>query len=442
MLNQLKFGAGTYYVGARDEYGCTSTIKTVVFLQNPALQLASVVATNSTCATLFDGTLTINTTGGTGTPYYAIVNLPESISNLIPSDFQAVETYNAITKVGKQVIQALRGTYYVVLRDVCVTNNSIFAGPFIVDGYKPIALDEVAHPVVKTNITCHDANDGTITVTGVTGGKPAFDGTGLYTYKLYLTGDGDVLKTTNTTGQFTGLSAGSYYVTITDATNCPLYKTSTVTIDNPTTLTITNVAVTHFTCVTSNDGIVAITVAGGTGSYMLAVNASVNGLGTDIKASDWIAFPTSTALPTKPYIATEPGDYKFYVKDANGCLAAPVTVTVLAPKVMTPVIAVNTPVSCTGGNDGSVDINATGGFETTTPSFVHTYLFSLTSNFAVSNTTGIFPGLAAGPYTVYVKATNTPAFVPGAVSYTYPMVACTYQLTFEVTQPLQYSYPG
>ena len=430
------FGAGTYYVGARDQYGCTATIKTVVFLQNPALQLSSVVTTPATCSGLLNGSITINTLGGNGTPFYALVNNPQAIANLQASDFQAVESYNGITKVGKQVIQAGKGLYYVVLRDVCVTDNSIFSDVQTVDGYLPIGLDEVAHPLVKTNITCHDTNDGTITVTGVTGGKPAFDGTGLYTYKLYKNGVLVVTATPNTSGMFTGLSAGDYYVTITDATNCPLKMTSTVTVNNPATVTITNAAVTHFTCATSNDGVVALTVAGGTGSYMLAVNASVNGLGTDIKTSDWIAFPTAT--PTfKNYIATDPGDYTFYVKDANGCLAAPYKVTVLAPKVITPVVAVNTPVSCAGGNDGSVDINATGGFETTTPAFTHTYLFSLKADFSAPNTDGIFSGLVAGTYTVYVKATNTPAAVG---IYTYPAIACTYSLTFNVAQPLVYSY--
>ncbi len=445
LIDYKTFGAGTYYVGARDEYGCVSAVKEVKFLENAALQLASVTITNTTCSGSFDGSITINTLGGNGTPLYAIVNNPIAISNLVAGDFQVVEDYNITTegiKIGKQVVQALRGTYYVVLRDVCITDNSIFAGPFIVDGYKPIALDEVAHPVVKTNITCNNANDGTITVSGVTGGKPEFDGTGLYTYKLYKDNVLVVTTTPNTTGVFTGLAAGVYYVTITDATDCPLYKTSSVTVVNPTVLTITNVAVTHFTCVTSNNGIVAITAAGGTGAYWLAVNASVNGLGTDIKASDWIAFPASST--TKPYIATEPGLYKFYVKDANGCLAAPVTATVLAPKVLTPVVAVNTPVSCVSGNDGSVDINATGGFETTTPAFTHTYLFSLKSDFtAPVNTDGIFAGLTAGTYTVYVKATNTPAYSNGGiVSYTYPMVACSYQLTFDVAEPVAYSYQG
>jgi hypothetical protein len=442
LIDFKTFGAGTYYVGARDEYGCTSTVKTVVFTQNAALELASVVTTNATCSGEFDGTITINTLGGNGTPYYAIVNNPIAISNLTAGDFQPVESYTITTaglKIGKQVIQALRGTYYVVLRDVCVTDNSIFAGPFIVDGYKPITL--ATNHIAKTNITCNNANNGTITVSGVSGGKPEFDGTGLYTYKLFKDGVLVVTTTPNTTGSFTGLAAGVYYVTVTDASNCPLAQTASVTIVNPAVLTITNVAVTHFTCVSSNDGIVAVTAAGGTGAYWLAVNASVNGLGTDIKAADWIAFTEGSK--TKPYIATEPGVYTFYVKDFNGCLAAPVTVTVLAPKVLTPVVAVNTAVTCTGGNDGSVDINATGGFETTTPAFTHTYLFSLTSNFAVSNTTGIFSGLTAGTYTVYVKATNTPAVVNGGiVSYTYPVVACTYQLTFVVTAPAEYAYRG
>lgn len=430
-----KFGAGTYYVGARDQYGCTTAVKKVVFDQNPALQLTSVTSTNATCSSLLDGSLTINTLGGNGKPQYAIVNNILAIANLKPADFQYVETYTVSTdgkiKTGKQVVQAGRGIYYVVLRDLCITDNSIFAGPFNVDGYKPIML-AATNPIVKTDYTCHDTKDGTITVSGVSGGKPEFDGVGLYTYKLYTAAN--VLKETNTTGKFTSVLEGSYYVTVTDASNCPLAKTATVTIVNPAPLVITKVAVTHFSCATSNDGTVAITAAGGTGAYWLAVNASANGTGSDIKDSDWIAFPTGSPL-TKTYVATSAGDYVFYVKDAKGCLAISPKITVVAPKVLTPVVAANTPVSCNGGNDGKVDIDATGGFESS--SFTHTYSYSLKADFSSANTDGIFTGLAAGNYTVYVKATNTPAPVG---NYTYPMIACSYKLNFEVSQPDAYSY--
>src|SRR5690606_10342672 len=86
---------------------------------------------------------------------------------------------------------------------------------------------------------------------------------------------------------------------------------------------------------------------------------------------------------------------------------------------------------------GSVDINATGGFESTT--FTHTYSFSLKSDFSDANTTGIFGGLAKGDYKVFVKATNTPAAVD---NYTYPAIPCVYEVSFTIDGPAEYAYRG
>lgn len=420
------FVAGTYYVGARDEMGCTSSVVKVVITEKAALQMTAVV-TNATCAGLFDGTLTINTTGGAGQPRYAIVNNSIAIGNLTETNFQLVSTYSSTTTIGKQIVQAQRGTYYVVLRDGCISDNSVFAGPFVVDGYKAITFDGT---VAKADITCHDSNNGTITVplANVKGGKPEFDGAGDYIFTLYKPAGGTV---TNTTGAFTGLAGGTYTVTIKDASNCTSVSTiSNITIVNPTSVVLTATNVTHFTCKDSRDGQIAVSATGGTPGYWLAVNAVAPGTAITANNPNWIAFGTSTTTTTKTYIATEPGVYYLYVKDANGCIGNTVSVTVLEPTVLAPV-AVVTNATCNGAN-GSVQLSVTGGWGAT---FSPTnYEFKVGT---ATNTTGAF-SLAAGSYTGSVKVNTGGSMTSGI--YTYPQVACSYTVPFTITQPVPYSY--
>jgi len=420
------FVAGTYYVGARDEMGCTSSVVKVVITEKAALQMTAVV-TNATCAGLFDGTLTINTTGGAGQPRYAIVNNSIAIGNLTETNFQLVSTYSSTTTIGKQIVQAQRGTYYVVLRDGCISDNSVFAGPFVVDGYKAITFDGT---VAKTDITCHDSNNGTITVplANVKGGKPEFDGTGDYIFTLIKPVGGTV---TNTSGAFTGLAGGTYTVTIKDASNCTSVSTiSNITIVNPTSVVLTATNVTHFTCKDSRDGQIAVSAAGGTPGYWLAVNAVAPGTAITANNPNWIAFGTSTTTTTKTYIATEPGVYYLYVKDANGCIGNTVSVTVLEPAVLAPV-AVVTNATCNGAN-GSVQLSVTGGWGAT---FSPTnYEFKVGT---ATNTTGAF-SLAAGSYTGSVKVNTGGSMTSGI--YTYPQVACSYTVPFTIAQPVPYSY--
>ena len=421
------FVAGTYYLGARDEYGCTSPVIMVQIKEKAALQMTASV-TNATCFGLLNGTLTINTTGGFGQPSYAIVNNSMAVGNLTAANFQPVGTWSETTSIGKQIVQVQRGTYYVVLRDGCVTDNSVFAGPFVVDGYKAITFDGT---VAKTNITCNNANDGTITLplANVKGGKPEFDGAGNYIFTLIKPVGGTV---SNTTGAFTGLAGGSYTVTITDASSCSSVNTiSNIVIDNPSAVTLAVTNVTHFTCKDSRNGQIAVSASGGTAGYWLAVNAVTPGTPITADNANWIAFGTTSATTTKTYIATEPGVYYLYVKDANGCIGNTVSVTVLEPAVLTPVVGTVTNVTCAGLSTGSVQINVTGGWS---PTVSQTYEFKVGTT---TNTTGSFTGLAAGNYTAYVKV-STGTLTSGV--YVYPKVTCEYSVPFTITQPVPYSY--
>ncbi len=416
------FVAGTYYLGARDEMGCKSNVIVVTIKEKAALAMTA-AATNATCFGLFDGTLTINTTGGFGQPQYILRNNIEALN--VATDYQNIGTWSETTSIGKQVIQVQRGTYYVKVKDAC-SNTAVTAGPFIVDGYKAITFTGT---IAKTNITCSTANDGTITVplSGVKGGKPEFDGTGFYTFTLAKPAGGTV---TNTTGAFTGLTDGTYTITITDASGCSTSAVlPTQTITRPTAVTISGVAVTHFSCVNSRDGRIAVTATGGTPGYQLAVNASSNGT---IRESDWLDFGTSSTTTTKTYVATEPGVYYLYVRDANKCMGNTVSVTVLQPAALT-LTGVVTDVTCAGA--GQVQLTAAGGWA---PSVTQSYLFT---NGTATNTSGLFTGLNAGTYSATVSVTaGSTSTSTSIVSYTYPVVSCVANYSYTVKDLVAYKY--
>ncbi|MBK9481840.1 MAG: hypothetical protein IPO02_07645 [Bacteroidetes bacterium] len=90
-----------------------------------------------------------------------------------------------------------------------------------------------------TNITCNGGIDGSITTT-------ATGGTGIINYNLQPTNQ------TNNTGLFTNLAANTYTILATDANGCTI--STTLTITEPTLLSITNITFTNPTCVPGNDG--------------------------------------------------------------------------------------------------------------------------------------------------------------------------------------------
>lgn len=432
------FAAGTYYVGARDEKGCTAGPVTVVISTYPELKIASVVPDAATCPGLNNGKLTINISGGrpySATPLqqfkYAIVNNAPAINYLEDDDFiWWTGTYSTTTKTGSLTVSALKGTYYVVLRDLCNTENTVFGGPYTVDGYDAITI--ASGTVTSTGITCSDAVDGTVTVNAskVSGGKPAKVAGSSYIYTLIKPVGGTV---SNTTGSFTGLAAGTYTVTIADETNCSVL-TRSVTVANKAALLITDVDVTNFSCKDAHNGKIAVSIDGGTKPYRLAVNASVNKTGSDIKATDWITLGSTSTIT---YNALETGVYYLYVTDANNCIGNVVSVTVTEPAVLTPVVGTVTDVTCAGGNDGAVKITVTGGWGSTYTHTATDYLYTVGT---VTNTSGDFTGLAAGTYTVTVKDMKAPLVIGTTSTTTYPTIACEYKTSVTIGQPFEWAY--
>lgn len=162
-------------------------------------------------------------------------------------------------------------------------------------------------------------------------------------------------------------STTTYIVTVTDnVTGCTSTDDVTVTV-NP--LPVITKTITVPTCVPGNDGSIDITVTG----------------------NSPFTYSWSTGATTEDVSGLGFGTYTVTVSDANLCSATDIT-TLAIPGFTVSGIVTN--VTCNAGNDGEIDITASGG---TTP---YNY------NWSNSSTIEDLTGLAAGTYTVTVTDDN------------------------------------
>jgi len=253
----------------------------------------------------------------------------------------------------------------------------------------PTPIDATFTP--NTNLlSCFGDQDGSITVTNVTGGQGAN-----YTYILNT-----ILPTPSTSGPqtsntFTGLAAGTYSVTITDGFNCTETSVAIV-IEEPTTINASLVTETTQTCLVEPS--LTLSASGGTAPYTYS--------NTESFATVLGAFATSTTFDVVP------GAYMYYVKDANGCLAIvsnEITIEELPPLTLNLELT-NATINCAGDSTGFIVASAQGALG----NYVYTLQDGAGNTIpAVQNTPGTFTDLVAGNYIVLVEsgdcdATSTP----------------------------------
>jgi len=317
--------AGTYTCTITDANGCPITSVPIVVSQpTSALTITSTSSTDVSCNGGNDGMVTLTLSGGT--PGYTY-------------SWSGGQTSNP-------AINLTAGTYSCTITDA---NNCppITTGPIVVS--QP-ATGLTITSASSTDVSCNGGNDGTATV-NVSGGTPG------YTYSWSPGG--------LTTNPATGLTAGIYYCTVTDANGCT--EIVFVTINEPPAITITS-NITNVSCNGGNDGAATLTLSGGTGTL----------------TADWGAV-NPNALPE--------GTFGFTITDANNCSFTD-SVTITEPAVALRASSSTTNVSCNGGNDGIATIYAAGG----TPGYTYLWSNGLTSNTAT--------GLTAGTYICTVVDAN------------------------------------
>ena len=330
--------AGNYVYPVTDANGCTASANLSI-AQPAALSVNITNVKPADCAGL-NGGATAQGVGGSGTYIYSWV--PGNYTSPSPANMPA-------------------GTYTVYVKDIqdpsCMTSTTVTIG---------FAGNLVINNAFIQNATCNGFCDGSITVF-------ATGGSGNYSY---------VWSSGQTTQNLTGLCAGTYDVTISDATTPFCQVTSSYTIQQPSAISLVVASQNNVTCNGATNGNATITTNGGWGNY---------------------AYSWSNGQTTSNLANVGAGTYTLTVMDSLCTANVSVNITQNNPISLVG-SATNTP--CNTVNLGSVTINPTGG--------------SGSFNYAWSNgaTSQNLAGLPAGNYTVTVSETNDPS--------------CTAQATFTV----------
>ncbi len=325
--------AGTYTITVRDATLATAT--TLLTINQPTLIVPGATATPINCNG-GTATITASATGGTGAFMY----------RLNTGAFQTSPTFN----------NNLAATYTVMARDASLCTKTT-----VLVISQPTAMNFTT-PILTTPQCNGGTGAATVSVTGGTGSK---------TYTISPLG-----PQSNTTGNFTGLTAQLYTVTATDASNCT--KTTVINITQPTLLNFTTPIITNPLC-HGGTGSASVTATGGTGTKTYTITPlgpQSNTLGN------------FTGLTAQLYTMT--------VSDANNCTKTTV-INITQPNVLSfTAPAISNPL-CHGGS-GIANLNAVGG------TGIKTYTIDPLG--PQSNTTGNFSGLTAQTYTVIATDVN------------------------------------
>ncbi|MBI2271471.1 MAG: PKD domain-containing protein [Bacteroidetes bacterium] len=321
---------GNYTVIVTDNKGCTAVSTTT--LTEPIAITASTTPTAAGCG-VSNGGATVSAGGGTGGL-----------------------TYTWSTSATGQTISAVAaGTYTVTVRD---GNNCTKTAIAVISNFPSPAINSLT----GNNLQCSGGNNGTAIVA-------ASGGTGTLTYNWSNTSSGVT--------SITGLTAGTYVVSVRDASGCLVV--STVSITEPGAITFTTNGV-NANCGNSN-GSVSVVAGGGTGTLIYNwSNSSTGQLVTGLGA----------------------GIYTLTITDANSCVkTATATVNNINGATVTTTVQAN--VTCNGGTNGSALANPVGG---TTP-----YTYSWSNGQTAPTATG----LGAGSYTITITDASGCSSIANAV---------------------------
>ncbi|SEC95476.1 gliding motility-associated C-terminal domain-containing protein [Tenacibaculum sp. MAR_2009_124] len=309
--------AGQYTATVRDLNGCTET--TTFELLDPTAITATTLVTPNQCNGDQSATIAVtNPAGGQGSPivYSYTLTYPDGT-------ISAYQSSNMFTNLEA-------GDYVVTVYD----DYSCESSPINVTITDPTRV--IAQAIIIEEITCN-RNQSTIEVSGS-------GGTGTYTYSM----DG----TNFVSGNTFDVDAGRHNFYVMDANGCISDPFSLVTVDPYEDLASRlNIESGFVTCNGENNGVLSATVSGGLGNYQYELLDSSGGIVRPIQDSNMFS-----SLPIGIY------SIRVYSTNSNGdvCNIETVTHEIEEPEVLT-VAETHINVSCNGGTDGSITINAGGG---------------------------------------------------------------------------------
>jgi hypothetical protein len=356
--------SGSYTVTIMDANGCTS--QNTALISNLNGPVASTITTPAHCFGISDGAIEVSTSGGTppftfqwndGSDQQSRTNLaagsyvvtiedanhckailaatitqPAALSGntmtspeacLKGDGLAAVFVNGGTTPYAYQwnnggtnasLMKATAGEYSVTVTDGngCTATYSATVGT--VDG--PIAS------AASTNVGCFGAATGSIQLVVGSGTQP-------FGYQW---------SNGSTAALLSGVAAGSYTATVTDANGCTAIVSETIT--QPVKALLVDGQVTNILCQGFDNGAINLTVDGGTAQY---------------------GFVWNTGNTTQNLSGLAPGFYKVTVTDANGCTATFGDAINQPALPLSLDVASITPIDCFGNSTGSITLSAFGG---------------------------------------------------------------------------------
>ncbi|PBN46615.1 T9SS type B sorting domain-containing protein [Capnocytophaga sputigena] len=215
---------------------------------------------------------------------------------------------------GVEITQVKAGNYNITVIDAlgCTTATgtlSVTVAPYN-------AINTASITVATTSITCIDAKDGTLKVSGVAGGAPPYH---YMLIRISATGsDLPEIATTDSEVTFKGIEPGTYRVDIYDAQNCSVTVSGSYTFVNPSPITadINTLNSTFVTCKGSDSGKVEITnITGGTPTYTLTIIRADNGQKVTPEVETTGTSHTFNDLGPSP----KDSYYQVVIKDSHDC---------------------------------------------------------------------------------------------------------------------------
>lgn len=326
--------AGTWDVTITDTDGCSITIGALIL--EPAQLVAVATVIGPTCNGLCDGAISLAPTGGTAP--YAYLWTPE------PPVGQGTNS----------VSELCAGQWSVLVSDAAGCDST-----FTFDLLDPPAL---VIDLVTTDNVCHGDCQGTAEVL-VSGGVAPY-------LVTWLDDQGGVIAQGPTT--ITGLCAGDYILSVSDASNC--------SVDVPFTITEgmainAGLVVGNETCTGPCDGTAEVQPTGGSGPYTIL----------------WVPDPPF-GQGTTQISGLCAGSWTVTITDALNCDTTVAFMVMPFEPISDNAVVVD--VACNGDCSGSVELSSMGG------SGSYTYVW--TPEPGSGQGTSLASGLCPGPWTVLI----------------------------------------
>jgi large repetitive protein len=310
-------GTGPFSVTVSDANNCTVPAGSV------SINLPITVgysATPESCVNKGDGQLIVSASGGTNTFTFAANT----------GAFQASPTLSGLANSNSHVIKIRDGSVNPINSSTCelTISNAI------------VPLRNPISPAISqtANIACYNDNTAALNLTPGSGWSTPYSY--LWRKNTFLTGI--------TTEDISGIGAGDYEVTITDAVGCSINATKTVT--QPTqvagSFSIPTTGGFAIACKGDASGSVNLTPSGGTPGYSFL----------------WYKNDASIGTTTEDISSLSAGNYKVRITDANNCVITTANQTLSEPANAVAVsLNSTTDVNCFGQSTGGINVAGTAG---------------------------------------------------------------------------------